>query len=91
MTPPTQPVPEADLTPDLVERVMKLSPEGKDKLLGLLEDDLLPPDNRTDEEIAAVIKQRSDEYHAGTVKSFTREESDAIIRAEMRKLGVELP
>jgi putative addiction module component (TIGR02574 family) len=88
MTPTTA---ETELTPELLERVTKLSPKSKDRLLDLLLEEIGPPDSRTDEEIAAEIKRRSDEYHAGTVKSLTREESDAIIRAEVRKLGVELP
>ncbi len=36
MTPATPP--ETELTQDLIDRVMKLSPENKDKLLGLLEE-----------------------------------------------------
>lgn len=72
MTPTT---PETELTPDLIERVMKLSAESKDRLLGLLLDELDgPPDDRTDEEIAAEIKRRSDEHHAGNVKLLTPEE-----------------
>jgi putative addiction module component (TIGR02574 family) len=89
MTPAT---PETELTPDLIDRVMKLSPESKDKLLELLVNELDgPADDRTDEEIAAEIRRRSDEYHAGAVKPLTREESDAAIRDEVRKLGLELP
>jgi putative addiction module component (TIGR02574 family) len=83
---------EADLTPELIDRVMKLAPESKAKLCELLHNELDHlPDDRTDEEIAALIKQRSDEYHAGLVPSMTREESDAAIRAKIRELGFELP
>jgi putative addiction module component (TIGR02574 family) len=84
--------PETELTPDLINRVMKLSPENKDKLLDLLVNELDgPADDRTDEEVAAEIRRRSDEYHAGAVKPLTREESDASIRDEVRKLGLDLP
>ena len=83
---------EADLTPELVDRVMKLAPEGKAKLYELLHEELdFPRDDHSDEEVAALIKQRSDEYHAGLVPSMTREESEAAIRAKIRQLGFELP
>ena len=81
--------PETELTPDLIDRVMRLSPEDKDKLLDLLLDG--PSDDRPDEEVAAEILRRSNEYHAGGVKPLTRAESDAAIRAEVRKLEFELP
>jgi hypothetical protein len=35
---PTTDTPDADLTPELIERVMKLSPENRDLLLALLDD-----------------------------------------------------
>lgn len=43
------------------------------------------------EEAAALIRQRIEEHDAGLVKGYTREESAALIRAEMQKLGVDLP
>jgi putative addiction module component (TIGR02574 family) len=81
--------PETDLTPELIDRVMRLSPESKDKLLDLLLDG--PPDDRTDEEIAAEIKRRSDEYHAGTAKLLTPEEVERNVREMLRReFGFEL-
>lgn len=79
------------LTPALVEQVLKLSPDDRDRLRDIMDDEDLPPDDRTDEEIAAEIKRRSDDYHAGKGELLTREESDARIRAAIRKLGYELP
>ncbi len=87
MTPAT---PEAELTPDLIERVMKLSPENKDRLLGLLLDDPdEPPDAVTD--WPAEIRRRLEAIAAGNARLMTREESDAAIRERFRTLGVELP
>jgi putative addiction module component (TIGR02574 family) len=89
MTPAT---PEGELTPDLIERVRKLSPESKDKLVVLLLDELDgPPDDRTDEEIAAEIKRRSDDFHAGTAKLLTPEEVGQNVREVLRRrYGYEL-
>ena len=89
MTPAT---PDAELTPDLIERVRKLSTESKDKLVVLLLDELDgPPDNRTEEEIAAEIKRRSDDYHGGIVKLLTPEEVERNVREVLRRrYGYEL-
>jgi putative addiction module component (TIGR02574 family) len=43
MTPTTT---ESELTPELLERVMKLSPDNKDKLIALLLDELDGPPDR---------------------------------------------
>jgi hypothetical protein len=85
------PTPETGLTPELIDRVRKLSPQDKDKLLGLLEDELFPPDPRTDEEIAAMIKQRSDEVASGNYTAMTPEEVERNIRESLRRrYGFEL-
>ncbi|HET6574820.1 MAG TPA: hypothetical protein VFG68_14540 [Fimbriiglobus sp.] len=87
MTPTT---PETELTPDLIERVMKLSAENKDRLFGLLLDDPdEPPDVVTD--WPAEIQRRLESIAVGGVRLMTREESDAAIRERLRALGVELP
>ena len=90
MTPPTQP--GTDLTPELIDRVMELSLEGKDKLFGLLAKELdSPPDDRTDEEIAAEIKRRSDDVHAGNAQLLTPEEVEQNVREMLRRdFGFEL-
>jgi putative addiction module component (TIGR02574 family) len=88
---PTPITADAELTPELIELVMKLSPQNKDRLVELLIEAIGPPDTRTDEEIAAVIRRRLDAIDAGESQLMTREESEAAIRANMRTLGVELP
>lgn len=83
MTPAT---PETELTPELIERVKKLSEKNKDRLVGLLLDELDgPPDNRSAEEIAAEIKRRSDDYHAGSVKLLTPAEVEQNVRETLRR------
>lgn len=78
------------LAPELIEQVEKLTPEQRDKLRDFM-DVLDGPPAPSPEEAAALIRQRIEEHDAGLVKGYTREESAALIRAEMRKLGVELP
>ena len=77
-----------DLPPELVAQVRGLMPDQRDRLRDIMDEEDLPPVKDTD--WTAEIKRRSDEHHAGLVKGLTREESSALIRAEMRKLGVEL-
>lgn len=77
----------------VLEQAMKLPPAVREAVaLELLDSvDEGPPDTRTDEEIAAEIRRRSDDYHAGRGETLTRAESDARIRDAIRKLGFELP
>ena len=86
----TPAIPETELTPDLIERVMKLSAESKDSLIGILLDDPDgPPDAVAD--WPAEIRRRLEAIAAGDVRLMTRQESDAAIRERLRALGVELP
>lgn len=80
-----------DLPADLVERVKRLSPQGKEQLFDLLEQDIdLPLDPRTEEEWRAEIARRVADVQAGRSVLLTREQAEAEIREAMRKLGVEL-
>lgn len=91
MTPTAPTTPDTGLTPDLIDRVTKLSPEDWERLVEIVDEAHGPPDTRTDEEIAAMIRERIADHDSGKTRSLTRQESDALIRAEMRKLGFELP
>jgi putative addiction module component (TIGR02574 family) len=80
-----------DLPADLVERVNQLSPKGKEQLLDLLEGQVdLPSDTRTEEEWREEIARRIADVQAGRAVLLTREQAEEQVRAEMRKLGVEL-
>ena len=76
---------EAELPPDLVDRVMQLTPEGRGRLMELICEADLPP-GPGDEEIARRARSVAD----GTAKTLTREESERAIREAMRAQGVEL-
>lgn len=79
------------LTPELIDRVMQLSPEDKDRLADMLTGETCRPDDRTDAEIAAMIKQRSDDVRAGKVKLLTAEEVEENLRQSLRRdFGIEL-
>jgi hypothetical protein len=82
MTPTTT---NAELPQDLVDRVMELTPEGRSRLMELICEADLPPGSDEGE-----IARRLNSVIDGTAKLLTREESEAAIREEMRKLGVEL-
>ena len=76
--------PETELTPELIERVKKLSPESQEQLVDLIYGPMPPgPDD-------AEIARRLDELAAGNVTLLTREEAEAQVREAIRKLGVEL-
>ncbi len=75
---PTPATPETELTPDLIDRVRKLSPQSKDKLVGLLLDELEgPPDDP--EEVRKAwkdeIARRIEAVRNGTMKTYTLEET----------------
>ncbi len=76
---------EAELPQDLIDRVMKLSPEGRGQLMELICEADLPP-GPDEKEIARRLNSVMD----GTAKTLTREESDEAIRQAMRSQGVEL-
>lgn len=75
--------PETELTPELVERVMKLSPENQAKLRALLSElpPIPPPPPVGDWEYwKAEIKRRIEAFDRGEMKGYTREEAMAKIR-----------
>jgi hypothetical protein len=77
---------EITLPPDLVERVLKLTPEQQDKLIDLLYDAIEGPA----EDVSAVIAERAERVASGIYTYLTREESDRLIKEEARKHGLEL-
>jgi hypothetical protein len=77
---------EITLPPDLVERVLKLSPVQQDKLIDLLYDAMEGPA----EDVSAVIAERAERVASGNYTYLTREESDRMIKEEARKHGLEL-
>jgi hypothetical protein len=81
---------DTGLTPELIDRLMRLSPEDKDRVALFLLEDLDPPPG-ANVDWPAEIRRRLEAVAAGEIKPMSRAESDAAIRAEMRKLGVELP
>jgi len=69
---------ETELTPELIERVMKLSQENREKLIGLLGGEPpipdLPPVGDW-EYWKAEIKRRIDDVESGRVKTYSLEET----------------
>ena len=86
MSAPTQPTPELELTPDLVERVMKLSAESKDKLVGMLMEDLDGPADDPEvvrAEWRAEIARRVEAVRSGAMKTYSVEETLAYLRQRL--------
>jgi Putative addiction module component len=79
----TPETPETELTPELIERVMKLSPENVSRLLCLLgvvaPIPALPPVGDWDY-WKAEIKRRIEDVESGRVNALTREEAMEQIR-----------
>jgi len=82
MTPTT----ETELTPELLERVMKLSAENKDKLIGLILDDReSESDDR--EAVRDELTRRWEQYKRGTERTYTLDEVVAYLRAQQARRG----
>lgn len=79
---------DTDLPPDLVERVRGLTADQRDRLRDLMDEEDGPPATDID---WGEIERRMEEHAADPSSALTREQSAALIRAEMRKLGLELP
>lgn len=80
---------DSELTPDLIDRVKKLSAEDRDTLVGLLDELDGPPDPVSD--WPAEIRRRLAKVADGSARFMTKEESDAAIRDALRAEGFELP
>jgi hypothetical protein len=77
--------PETELTPELIDRVMKLSPENRAKLADLLDEADLPPGPDD-----AEIRRRLASVLDGTAQTLSREEADEAVRQALRAHGVDL-
>lgn len=78
------------LTPELIATLRQLSPDERDAVRDILDEEDGPPDTRTPEAWAAEIRRRIDDVESGRVVPLTREESERQIREAIRKLGHEL-
>lgn len=79
----TPETPETELTPELIERVMKLSPQNRERLRMLLGE---PPNSDADWEYwKAEIKRRIDDIQSGRVKAITPEEMFANVRKALEE------
>jgi putative addiction module component (TIGR02574 family) len=77
--------PETELTPELIERIKKLSPESRERLRALLGE---PPNSDADWEYwKAEIKRRIEDIESGRVKALTHEEAMAFIRKAREERG----
>ena len=76
------------LDSDFVARVKALTFEQKEQLSDLIWEDELPPPKNID--WPAEIERRAEHVTTGQVQTLTREQSDTLLRAEMRKFGIEL-
>jgi putative addiction module component (TIGR02574 family) len=75
--------PETELTPELIERVLKLSPENRERLRALLG---APPNSDADWEYwKAEIKRRIEDIESGRVKAITPEEMFANVRKALEE------
>lgn len=82
MTPTTPPTADIDLTPDLIDRVMKLSVENKEKLVGLLLDEQNGPPDNPDEVAAAwkaEIARRAALVASGNYTAYSVEEVNEYV------------
>ena len=83
----TTATPHAELSPELIQRVMSLSPKAREdlafELLDSLED--FPAGPSMNE-----IRQRIADIDSGKSIPMTREESEREIRAKLREIGFEL-
>jgi putative addiction module component (TIGR02574 family) len=70
---------EITLPPDLVERVLKLTPEQQDKLIDLLYDAMEGPP----EDLSAVLKERVEDVLSGKVRTVSGDEVDERIRSAL--------
>ena len=83
MSSATPKTPETELTPELIERVMKLSPENRQRLIGLLgaaEPVPVPPPVGDAAYWKAEIARRIEAIQNGTMKTYTLEEAVAYWR-----------
>ena len=78
----------SQLTPELMDQVRALSDDDRERLRDLLDEEEGPPANDID---WAEIQRRCDAHAADPSSSLTREQAREQLRAEMRKLGWELP
>ena len=81
----TPETPESELTPDLIERLQKLSPESRDRLIVLLGGSPpipAPPPVGDWAYWKEEIKRRIEAVENGTMKTYTLEEAMAKIRKD---------
>ena len=71
---------ETELTPELVERVLKLSPESRGRLLGLLDPPPTPAWAADPDALRAELQRRIEAVENGTMKTYTIEETMAYLR-----------
>lgn len=76
---------ESELTPELIERVMRLSADGRAKLRVLLGEPV-PNSYDSPEAPRAELQRRVDAYDRGEIKGYTREEAMARVRAHVEQL-----
>jgi putative addiction module component (TIGR02574 family) len=78
------------LSPDLIATLKNLSPDERDLVRDLLDEQDGPPESRTAREQMDEIQRRAAKVASGNYTSLTREESTEQIREAIRKLGHEL-
>lgn len=79
-------------TPDaraVYDLAMRLSPEERDRLVGLLTDPDLPPPP-DDAAFAAELRRRVEQVAAGAAVTLSRAEAEDAVRQALRAQGVEL-
>jgi hypothetical protein len=85
---PTTETPEADLTPELIDRVMKLSRESLGRLIGLALEHLDGPDDdpvAVKEAMRAELTRRWELIRSGAAPTYTPAEAIAYARERLRQ------
>ncbi len=86
MTPST--TPQTELTPELIDRVLKLSPESLGRLVGLAIERLDGPADNSDAAKAAMraeLTRRWEEIRTGAAPTYTPAEAIAYARERLRR------
>jgi hypothetical protein len=76
--------PESELTPELIDRVMKLPAEDQDRLVDAIYDSMPPGPDEVE------IQRRLDSVLNGTAKLLTRDEADEAVRRALRAQGIDI-
>lgn len=83
---PATTTPETELTPELLDRIRKLSPESRARLRALLGEEPVPPPAplppvfESNEALWAEIARRVQAVERGEMKTYTAAEAMALIR-----------